>query len=151
MAAEAGPDFAAMLDELLDEKAAEAHAARTASLDYLSVVEELHSGRIHVGDAAAREAYGSHAQAFEAPASPDTGPSDPQPCVEPEAIARELGLRGLRARLPKNLDRLRRDFARRNHPDRVPEHQRIQAMMRMQIANRLIDEAKYKRSGRRRP
>lgn len=61
-----------------------------------------------------------------------------------------MGLRGLRAHLPKNYDRLRRDFAFRNHPDRVAEHLRAYAIVRMQIANTLIDEAKRGRARRKR-
>ena len=34
----------------------------------------------------------------------------------------------------------RRSFARDNHPDRAPEDLRINATLRMKIANMLIDE-----------
>ena len=40
------------------------------------------------------------------------------------------------------LDRARRSFALRYHPDRMPEEMRERAALRMQIANMLIDEAK---------
>jgi hypothetical protein len=36
----------------------------------------------------------------------------------------------------------RRAFAFKNHPDRVAPHLRQRAMVRMQVANMLIDEAK---------
>lgn len=39
------------------------------------------------------------------------------------------------------LAELRRNFARLNHPDRVPARYRAQATMRMMIANALIDDA----------
>lgn len=65
---------------------------------------------------------------------------EPPPETTPEAIARELALG--RIRHPRDLDRLRRDFAFRNHPDRVRPEWRERAMIRMQIANRMIDEAK---------
>jgi hypothetical protein len=68
------------------------------------------------------------------------------PETSPDAIVRELALH--RIGDVKSLDRLRRDFAFRNHPDRVRPEWRDRAMARMQIANRLIDEAKQ-RLGRR--
>ena len=39
------------------------------------------------------------------------------------------------------LRRLRKEFARRNHPDRVSDACKAHALERMQIANRLIDRA----------
>ncbi len=41
-----------------------------------------------------------------------------------------------------NSARKRRAFAFKNHPDRVAPHLRQRAMVRMQVANMLIDEAK---------
>ena len=41
-----------------------------------------------------------------------------------------------------DLGRMRRSFAFANHPDRVAPHLRQRAMIRMQVANMLIDEAK---------
>ena len=38
--------------------------------------------------------------------------------------------------------RIRRDFAFKNHPDRVAPHLRQHAMVRMQVANMLIDDAR---------
>jgi hypothetical protein len=69
------------------------------------------------------------------------------PETAPDAIARELGLHRI-ADL-KSLDRLRREFAFGNHPDRVRPEWRDRAMARMQTANRLIDEAKQRFAGRR--
>jgi hypothetical protein len=127
-------DFASMLDELLGERAEEPDRAHLFSIDYLSVVEELHSGRISFSDGVMHAAY--QASLGEMPENP----AEPEPSVDPDDIARELGLAGK----PKvrELDRLRRDFAFRNHPDRVPEHLRARAIIRMQVANMLIDEAK---------
>ena len=45
---------------------------------------------------------------------------------------------------PDVLDRMRRDFAFANHPDRVSADLRDNAIVRMQIANRMIDEAKQR-------
>lgn len=73
-------------------------------------------------------------------ALPAAAASPELPPVHPERIAAELGLD--RPTPPRNLDRLRRAFAFKNHPDRVAPEQRERAMIRMQVANRLIDEAK---------
>ena len=61
------------------------------------------------------------------------------PSVEPEAIAMELGLGTTKA---ADFGKLRRSFAFKNHPDRVAPHLRQRALARMQVANRLIDDAK---------
>ncbi|WP_028034822.1 hypothetical protein [Chelativorans sp. J32] len=138
MTTRAPRDFASMLDELLADRAQEPDRAHLLSVDYLSVVEELHSGRIVFSDDSLQAAY---AAASEARAEEPVG------SVDPEDIARELGLEGA-AKL-RELDRLRRDFALRNHPDRVPEHLRARAVIRMQVANMLIDEAKRRRLRRK--
>lgn len=147
MATGARRDFAAFLDELLSEDTEDTGAADVAgpprSLDYLSVADELHSGRINFTDKRAEAEYRAHQAAprpdgarLRKPAKPDAK----LPSTDPEKIAEELGLSAGSA--PKNLDRLRRDFAFANHPDRVPAHLRANAMIRMQVANMLIDEAK---------
>ena len=69
------------------------------------------------------------------------------PETAPDAIARELALH--RIADAKSLDRLRREFAFGNHPDRVRPEWRDAAMARMQTANRLIDEAKQRLAGKR--
>jgi hypothetical protein len=60
--------------------------------------------------------------------------------LDPDSISKELGIQPKSK--PEELDRARRSFAMRYHPDRVPEEFRERAVMRMQIANMLIDEAK---------
>lgn len=65
--------------------------------------------------------------------------ADAAPSVEPRDIARELGLS--RFASVRALQRLRRDFALKNHPDRMPSTLRVQATKRMMIANALIDSA----------
>ncbi|SEB34980.1 hypothetical protein SAMN05216452_0171 [Nitratireductor aquibiodomus] len=146
-------DFAALLDELISEDIEHAGGASASlnSLDYLSVAEELHSGRINFTDRRAQVEYGEHQTPEPAkPVEPEVMAAEPPPAppltTDPDEIARELGLGGTIE--PRLLDRLRRDFAFRNHPDRVPAHLRANAMMRMQVANMLIDEAKR---GRFRP
>ncbi|ACB93750.1 J domain-containing protein [Beijerinckia indica] len=56
---------------------------------------------------------------------------------EQEWVVRELGLR---PDLPAaDLHRIRRDFAKRHHPDRYPPMERALATRRMALANLLID------------
>jgi hypothetical protein len=62
----------------------------------------------------------------------------PSPCVE-EAVVRELDLSDALA--PTELERIRRAFAYRNHPDRVGPAYKARALQRMTIANVLIDRA----------
>lgn len=64
------------------------------------------------------------------------------PSIQPSDIQRELALTGKEK--PEALDRIRREFAFANHPDRVSEDLRDIAIVRMQIANRMIDDAKEK-------
>jgi len=63
--------------------------------------------------------------------------------LDPESISKELGIQSKSK--PEELDKARRSFAMRYHPDRVPEEFRQRAALRMQIANMLIDQAKGKR------
>jgi hypothetical protein len=65
-------------------------------------------------------------------------PPPPETC-EPEALARELGLRPGLTR--HELARARRAFALDNHPDRLPPSRRETATRRMTLANALIDAA----------
>lgn len=65
--------------------------------------------------------------------------ADAVPSTEPAAIARELALS--RFASVRSLQRLRREFALKNHPDRVASGLRAGATKRMMIANALIDSA----------
>ncbi len=66
---------------------------------------------------------------------------------EQDAIAEELGLNeNLSA---SDLKKLRRDFARANHPDRLAPSQREIATHRMTIANMLIDRELQQKSSAR--
>jgi hypothetical protein len=58
--------------------------------------------------------------------------------TEDQAIAEELGLSPDLATI--DLRRIRRDFAKKNHPDRFEPARRTNAARRMSIANMLIDE-----------
>ena len=148
-----------MLDELLaDDGTRRAWSGLLgANVDYLNVMEALHSGRIVISDDTAAQTYREVAQeatgAKASPAPPQRPapapkpkvPEPPRPSVDPAAIARELGLGSRKSAV--ELDTLRRRFAFANHPDRVDPALRAVAMTRMQVANMLIDEAK--RRGRR--
>ncbi len=148
-----------MLDDLFvasdkdgEETSGDTGARPSIPFDYLSVADELHSGRIKVSGetfaAEYREAGADLAAEFAALldhaklalAGEETKPEEKLPPIDPDAIAVELGL----DHPVKNADlgRMRRSFAFANHPDRVAPHLRQRAMIRMQVANMLIDEAK---------
>lgn len=147
-------DFASLLDDLIvaSEKGEEEGARPSIPFDYLSVADELHSGRIKVASESVAAEYRESAadlaaeftamldQAKLSLAGEEQWPEEQLPSIDPEAIAGELGL----DHPAKNADfgRIRRNFAFANHPDRVAPHLRQRAMIRMQVANMLIDEAK---------
>ena len=136
-------DFAALLDELIAASVSEDSASGQPAIpfDYLSVADELHSGRIRVSaDAVAAEYREADAMADALFAAAQAAKDDEEklPSIEPEAIWKELGLANITE--ADELGRRRRVFAFRNHPDRVAPHLRQRAMVRMQIANMLIDE-----------
>jgi hypothetical protein len=146
-------DFAAMLDELIAESVPEPQqpVRPTVPFDYLSVAEALHSGRIRVSpDNVTAEYRDAEAMAEALFAAAEAAKADEAelPSTEPSAISKELGLSASIA--PDELARKRRAFAFKNHPDRVAPHLRQRAMVRMQVANMLIDEAerRAKRRGR---
>lgn len=134
------------------EKPAEAAPRPVIPFDYLSVADELHSGRIKVSEEVAEAGYreaGENVEAELAALLEEVGveatpaelerPLVELPSLEPESIATELGLADAK---PADFSRLRRAFALKNHPDRVPPDLRQRALQRMQVANSLIDEAK---------
>lgn len=149
-------DFASLLDDLFvsADETKEAGARPSIPFDYLSVVDELHSGRIRVsGDALAAEYRETGTdiaaefaalleQARLALADEHPAPEETLPPIDPESIAAELGLD--RPATDIELGRLRRAFAFDNHPDRVEPHLKARAIVRMQIANMLIDDARRK-------
>ena len=67
--------------------------------------------------------------------------------LDASRIISELGLRP--EALEADIVALRREFALRNHPDRVPVELRDMATQRMMIANDLIDQyvAKLRKAG----
>jgi hypothetical protein len=81
-------------------------------------------------------AAGAPASLYEAPL--------PREEIEPalagaETVAADLALH--RALTPEEIHRIRRQFALKNHPDRVPPRLRALATQRMTEANRLVAEA----------
>jgi hypothetical protein len=143
MRAAGNRDFAALLDELIATSLTESEAPAQPGIpfDYLSVAEELHSGRIRVSAEAVAAEYreaDAMADALFAAAEKAKADEDELPSTEPEAIWKELDLAHVTE--ADELGRRRRVFAFRNHPDRLPPHLRQRAMVRMQIANMLIDE-----------
>ena len=152
-------DFASLLDDLFvasdkDDgiEGEEAGARPSIPFDYLSVADELHSGRIKVSGSGFateyREAGADLATEFAALldhaklalAGEEQKPEQKLPPIDPESIAVELGLN--KPKQVADFGRMRRSFAFANHPDRVAPHLRQRAMIRMQVANMLIDEAK---------
>jgi hypothetical protein len=148
-----------LLDDLFVAKAPPDEAARPPSIpfDYLSVADELHSGRIKVSSDEAAAEYRRTNEEFEAelaalltaaePLLAEEAPAENLPSVEPAVIAVELGLDA--AKGAADFGRLRRSFAFKNHPDRVAPHLRQRAMVRMQVANMLIDDAKRRAAAKR--
>lgn len=142
MSAQMNKDFASLLDELIAAAEWEKTPPTTPKIpfDYLAVAEELHSGRIRVTDDAAAAEYRTFGGEDDEAVASGTQPApEAMPATEPEAIAEELGLDKARA---ADFTRIRRSFAFANHPDRVAPHLRERAMIRMKVANMLIDEAK---------
>jgi hypothetical protein len=148
-----------VLDDLFVAKPPAEEATRAPSIpfDYLSVADELHSGRIKVSSDEAAAEYRRTNQEFEtelaallAAAEPllaEVALAESLPSIEPAAIAVELGLDAAKA--AADFSRLRRSFAFKNHPDRVAPHLRQRAMVRMQVANMLIDDAKRRAAAKR--
>ena len=137
-------DFATLLDEAIAEAEAQEAPAYSRTTIPFDVLAEGQGGE-PVSDAAAAAEY-LFAMADAPPVAPlaPPAPLPDLPSTEPAAIARELKLTGREK--PETLDRLRREFAFRNHPDRVAPELRQRAIVRMQIANRMIDDAKWRLS-----
>lgn len=154
-------DFASLLDELLVESQMDDHVAPRASVpfDYVAVADELLSGRIKVADQTVEAEYretGADLDArldelfrsAEIKVEPQAAAAE-MPSTDPAAISRELGIK---AGMPvSQLARMRRAFAFRNHPDRVAPQFRQRAMVRMQVANMLIDDACRRAPGAAKP
>lgn len=95
----------------------------------------------------ATPAWPSEADFLEADEQPQAA-TEPSFSDDPEAIARELGLDQTLSE--RELDRARRQFMWRHHPDRCEESQRAQAGRCVAIANMLIDRARAQLASQRR-
>lgn len=147
-------DFATLLDEIIAARSEEDAAPARPSMPFGFVatddaVETLWNSvpRDFVAGLYDAEASGKD---FVADPPGIQTPDEPEPLlpsIEPAEIAAEL--EAAHASEPRDLDRLRREFALRNHPDRVEPRLRERALVRMQIANMLIDKAKRAAAGRR--
>lgn len=151
-------DFGALLDQLLAATAdaefdePEGGVAPSLRVDMLAQIERLQAENVALFPDRAMREYGDNAEQFQTKTETKTekqapqSPANLQPALEdlffldPDSISRELGI-GPKSK-PDELDRARRSFALRYHPDRMPEELRERAALRMQIANMLIDEAK---------
>ena len=150
----ANRDFAALLDDLFAASGAEvdvpprpsipfdllALADGTESADVTTFVEAATAEYLDLREAIAElDALLSRAELEALLERAEIAVAEELKPVDPASISRELGLdKGVPI---ADLGRLRRAFAFRNHPDRVAPHLRRQAMLRMQVANVLIDEA----------
>lgn len=152
-------DFASLLDDLIvASELGDIAPAPSIPFDYLAVADELHSGRIRVaGETAAAEYRESGADLSDefvslldmVKAEPQEASIEelPAPSIDPDEIAAELGIASAQ---PGDLAKMRRIFALNNHPDRVAPHLRQRAMVRMQLANMMIDDAK-RRAAKKKP
>lgn len=151
-------DFASILDDLATVRTGddseisatdEGGATPSIQFDYLSVADELHSGKIRAaldpaavryGDAVTIAEYELQALLDDISIEPDEEPApvDLPEATDPTSIAAELRLADADM---QRLAAIRRRFAFANHPDRLPPHLRPRALKRMQVANMLIDEA----------
>lgn len=107
--------------------------------DFLQAQEDSFAGSAETDAAAAAEYLFAAVGDFSV--APDLSVlMEMLPSTDPLEISAELGLSGRET--PAELDRIRRDFAFANHPDRVAADLRDRAMHRMQIVNMMIDDAK---------
>ncbi|WP_246188600.1 hypothetical protein [Nitratireductor arenosus] len=147
-------EFATLLDELIAAKADESEAECAGPsvpfgfVPSSEAVEELWANVPGEVVASLYRRTGLESLAENAPGieTPDP-PEEPLPPADPAAIAAELKI--AYARWPKDFDRIRREFARDNHPDKVAPDRRERALARMQIANMLIDRAKRNAAAKR--
>lgn len=150
MAGHSKSDFAALLDDLIVEAEERQQGASRAMPnlrhDLLEQIDRLQGESAPGGTEQFRVYTELAAEDFVAPEPEATETATLEPALEdlffldPGTIARELGI--VKGSTPDELDKARRTFAMRYHPDRMPEEMRDRAKMRMQIANMLIDEAK---------
>lgn len=141
-------EFTSLLDELLAKGVREDDSPVRPSVPFGFVtpdiaVEELWKS---VPSDFVAKVYGDASERETVEFTPSMETPEPLPSTDPEDIAAEL--RMANARWPKDFDRIRREFALANHPDKVMPHLRDRAVVRMQIANMMIDREKRKAAAR---
>ncbi|NMG40065.1 hypothetical protein GRZ55_12515 [Chelativorans sp. ZYF759] len=154
MASKPNPNFSALLDALMSRDAEQSErvhaAAPSLRVDFLDQLERLQASSPGIFPGPNPADYPDLDQALDEleDVAARVGARKVPPTVDPRDIEAELG--DLSALGEKELTRVRRDFALKNHPDRLPDDQRGLAELRMRAANVLIDEAKRKVGARRR-
>jgi len=144
-------EFASLLDDMIAKAGKNETPAPRPSMPFGYVgpseaVEELWASVPEDFVASLYQETGTRQSFDETPGIQTPEPEAPLPPADPESIAAELGIS--HARRQRDFDRIRREFALANHPDRVEPRLRENALQRMQIANMLIDQAKQKASRR---
>ena len=156
MGADAKLDFTELLDDLIaasQDIEPEVEGGPVPSLrgDLLEQIARLQAENVTLFQDRAIQQYDEYREqpSETGPSTVLETPAHLQPALEdlffldPDSISKELGIQPKSK--PEDLDRARRFFAMRYHPDRVPEEFRERAALRMQIANMLIDEAKRRK------
>ena len=140
-------NFEALIEDLFTQTDPQDEAPKAAhpfSLDSLEAAWELASS----ARAMPRSSASKHDARFALPARGyDASDVALDVSLDPAKIVGELGLRPEASEA--DIIALRREFALRNHPDRVPAELREIATQRMMIANDLIDRhvAKLRKRG----
>ncbi|MFA5957156.1 molecular chaperone DnaJ [Hyphomicrobium sp.] len=124
--------FDLLIDELFgrDDRPAGAPRPNRFSINSLEAAWALAANSR--GDARAESALPRHPYSFEGETE-----SGPEPLLDPNKILLELGLHANFSET--DIATLRREFALRNHPDRVRSDLKDLATQRMMIANDLMD------------
>lgn len=137
-------DFAEVLESASrsagvdDELSQRRHQLRNASASIGAVVSRLRDTRTSAASASL-DLYLEHQMEKRVqPRAPLT--------TDPQAVAAELSISDRMS--IADLNRLRREFALANHPDRFFDEERHDATRRMMIANMLIDNAVKQRHAR---
>jgi hypothetical protein len=129
--------FETLISDLLEEAADDAEVPRPShpfSLNSLEAAWEAAAS----ARAAPRGKSGAEATPRRAPYSDDGNDVPDGSLFDPHKIRSELGLHS--GASEAEIVILRREFALRNHPDRVPAELRDVATRRMMIANDLMDQ-----------
>jgi hypothetical protein len=138
-----GYDFDDAIDAATTSKTPKTNSTWRGSDQIQYVFDRITETHSYVPTDRLTKAYGE--VPFANPEPPPRPPNPPRTQLsEAEAVAQELNLAS--ARSVAEIKRSRRNFALRNHPDRVSPAKREEATRRMTIANTLIDRALKERA-----